>query len=196
MKYPRIPSSLFFLVFISFYPLFSQASDTKTNSPSTPSNTSQEIALPTSYRNIKLGMEIDAVKEALLQDSIFGYRGERDVSLLPGENRSLIETTGSSFIRRAWFQFYEDKLYILTIQMDTEKVDYYSMYTSLTEKYGEPSLLDPKKSQWIDSACILSLERPLTIKYVDKPVFDTLLTESSVQKAQFDILRDAFIKEF
>ena len=37
-------------------------------------------------------MSLDATKSALKSNSDFGYNGDRDVSLLPGENRVLIET--------------------------------------------------------------------------------------------------------
>ena len=55
----------------------------------------QGSSLPGGYSKISLGMSVDEVKDALKSDSQFGYRGERDVSLLPGENRTLIETDTS-----------------------------------------------------------------------------------------------------
>ena len=64
-------------------------------------------ALPKGYRSIVLGMDFEAVKDALKKDGLFGYRGERDVSLLPGENRVLIETSSTGYLARCWFQFYE-----------------------------------------------------------------------------------------
>jgi len=79
-----------------------------------------KAALPAEYRSIRLGMGIDAVKEALKQDAVFGYRGERDVSLLPTENRSLIESAGSYFISRSWFQFYKDNLYTVEIEGESD----------------------------------------------------------------------------
>lgn len=139
---------------------------------------------------------MDAVKEALLTDNLFGYRGERDVSLLPTMNRSLIETVGSSFIKRAWFQFYEEKLYIMTFNLDSEKVDYYSMYSSLVQKYGEPVSLDPRKAVWSDDRVTLSLERPLTVKYVDTEIFKSLLDDSGADRAITDVQRETFINEF
>ena len=39
-----------------------------------------QSSLPNGYAGIKLGMSMDAVKEALQKDGQFGYRGERDVS--------------------------------------------------------------------------------------------------------------------
>ncbi len=153
-------------------------------------------AVPESYRSITLGMDMDAVKEALLADSLFGYRGERDVSLLPTKNRSLIETVGLSFIKRSWFQFYEEKLYIMTFNLDSDLVDYYSIYSALVEKYGEPVSIDPRKAVWSDDRVTLSLERPLTVKYVDSEVFKSLLDESGAGRAAADIGRENFISEF
>ena len=93
-----------------------------------------KAALPAEYRSIKLGMNIDAVKEALKADAVFGYRGERDVSLLPTENRSLIESAGSYFISRSWFQFYKDNLYTMIFKLNTDTVDYYWVYCKFWEK--------------------------------------------------------------
>ena len=148
------------------------------------------------YRTISLGMDIQTVKEQLLADSLFGYRGERDVSLLPTLNRTLIETAGFSFISRSWFQFYEEKLYIMSFYLDSEKVDYYSVYSSLVQKYGEPAFLDPRKAVWSDGRITLSIERPLTVKYIDSAVFASLLDRSGTEKAVSEMLREEFINEF
>ena len=48
--------------------------------------------LPSGYRNITLGMSLEDTKKALIKDSIFGYHGDRDVSLVPGTNKVLIDT--------------------------------------------------------------------------------------------------------
>ena len=56
--------------------------------------------LPQGYRSIKLGMSVEETKKALKADSLFGYRGERDVSLLPGENRMLIETSSDGYFMK------------------------------------------------------------------------------------------------
>lgn len=152
--------------------------------------------LPAGYRNISIGMGFEEVKQALKEDAIFGYRGERDISLLPTQNRTLIETSGSMNIKRSWFQFYEDKLYIIIIQMDTDKIDYYSIYSALTAKYGEPSLIDPKRAVWKNENVSLTLERPLAVKYIDLAVFNELLEKSSTDKAFSDVLREKFINDF
>lgn len=155
--------------------------------------------LPQGFANIRLGMSVDEVKEALQKDSQFGYRGERDVSLLPGENRVLIETDTSrtapySFLDRCYFQFYEDKLYIITINMRTNRLDHYSVFSSLCKKYGNPTTLNPEKSEWENTSILMSLERPLTIKYTDRVVFERLLQESLVEHSYAEKSREEFLQ--
>ncbi|MBQ6567976.1 MAG: hypothetical protein IJL80_13090, partial [Treponema sp.] len=60
--------------------------------PATGRSTASVEPPPSSFGNVSIGMDIESVKKALLADRRFGYRGERDVSLLAGENNKLIET--------------------------------------------------------------------------------------------------------
>lgn len=174
----------------------SAATATGADPSSTGSETPDSGGIPGTYRSVSLGMSLEEAKKALLADHIFGYRGDRDVSLLPTMNRTLIETVGDSFIRRAWFQFHEEALYIMTFNMDPGLVDYYSIYKSLVGKYGEPSALDPRKAMWEDGKVTLSLERPLTVKYMDAEVFASLLGETGADKAAYDLLRENFVNGF
>lgn len=157
-----------------------------------------QAALPGGYKNIRFGMSVEEVKDALKKDMNFGYRGDRDVSLLPGENRTLIETDTSrtapySFLERCWFQFYEDKLYTITVNLRRSKMDHYSVFSALAEKYGMPDSLSPEKSEWKDGSVIMSLERPLTLKYTDRAVFEELQSKSLVQKSAEEQSREAFL---
>ncbi len=156
----------------------------------------EEMPLPDTYRSLTLGMDVDSVKEQLKKDSLFGYRGDRDVSLLHSENRVLIETAGLSFIGRSWFQFYEDHLYVMIFRLNTERIDYYSVYTTLVKKYGEPDSLDPRRALWTDERVTLTLERPLTVKYVDNVVFAGLVEADTTGRAASDILREEFLSDF
>ena len=76
--------------------------------------------LPKGYKSIQLGMNLEETKEELLKDIDFGYHGDRDVSLLPNQNKVLIQTDseyghGSNFLTNCYFQFSDDYLYIITI---------------------------------------------------------------------------------
>ena len=163
----------------------------------TPKNKQQDkTALPAEYRSIRLGMDIGAVKDALKQDAVFGYRGERDVSLLLTENRSLIESAGSYFISRSWFQFYKDNLYTMIFKLNTDTVDYYSVYSKFCEKYGEPTSINPQRAVWEDEHTRVVIERPLIVKYIDLTVFKELISQSTTEKAAAETNRQNFIDGF
>jgi len=155
--------------------------------------------LPHGYRKIQLGMSLEQVKQLLQEDGEFGYHGDRDVSLLPGENRVLIETDAQaghvlSFLDRCWFQFYNDRLYIITINMNTERIDHYSIFSTLCKKYGDPSSLSPEKSVWQDNAVSMSLERPLSLKYIDMGIFNELQKQSLVQDSAQEMTEQMFLE--
>ena len=150
--------------------------------------------LPVAYRDISLGMNIDDVKQMLLSDKLYGYRGERDVSLLPTQNRVLIESEGLSFLNRSWFQFYQDKLYTMTFKLDSDRVDFYSVFRALQDKYGEPTSLDPEKIVWKDDNVTLSLERPLVLKFIDTQVFAEIQNTSKVNKNIEELTRKGFLE--
>ena len=151
--------------------------------------------LPAGYRSVKLGMTLEEVKKALRSDSLFGYRGERDVSLLPGENRVLIETSSGGYLERCWFQFYEDKLYTLIVNFNPEKIDYYSVFTKLLEKYGTPAELTPEQAVWRNEEVILSLERPVSVKYIDRTVFERLGEASRVEESVSETIRSGILED-
>ena len=167
--------------------------------PATGKETASTEAVPDSFGSVKLGMSVDDVKAMLAKDSQFGYRGDRDVSLMAGENRTLIETDSAryapySYLDRCWFQFYEDKLYIMTINMNQEKLDHYSVFSQLCEKYGTPTSLNPDKSEWVSDTVIVDLERPLSIKYTDRTVMEKIQNASFVDKTAKEKSREQFLE--
>ena len=157
--------------------------------------------LPDGYGDVHLGMSLDETKQQLLKNPDFGYSGDRDVSLLPGDARILIETNasggrGSSFLNQCWFQFYNEQLYIITININTQKTDYYSLFTTLCNKYGEPQSLDPQKAVWKSDSITMQLEKPLSIKYIDNETFDMLKTASTIEKSYEEKNQQMFLDEF
>jgi hypothetical protein len=148
------------------------------------------------FRQLSLGMNLDDLKTALISDNHFNFRGDRDVSFLPVRDQSLVETTGVSFIRRAFFQLRDGNVFIMAFSLNTEIIDHYSVFTQLVEKYGEPAYLDPKISYWENDATRISIERPLTVKYIDKSVFDDIVNESGLIQSGQVRLRQDFLNEF
>ena len=58
--------------------------------PSEPLAMPQEKpGVPRTFRNLSLGMSMEAVKEVLAADGLFAYRGDPDVSLLPRPNEKI-----------------------------------------------------------------------------------------------------------
>jgi hypothetical protein len=148
------------------------------------------------FRELQLGMNLEELKKALVADGLFEFRGDRDVSWLPLKEENLVETTGLSFIRRAFFQLREDKVFIMAFSMDTRRIDHYSVFTSLIRKYGEPVSLNPQEAVWENGETRISLERPLTVKYIDMTTFKALMGESQVEQANEVIRRQGFLNEF
>ena len=146
-----------------------------------------------SFRGVELGMDRDSVIAALKKDPIFDYRGPEDLSLLPSPNQSLIEVAGLSFVTRGYFQFYEGKLWVMILVLNPDKVDHYSVYTSLVGKYGEPVALDPKESRWEDKTTRMALERPLSLRYMDMTVYGKLREGAGAKASAQELDRQGFL---
>ncbi|HYW83865.1 MAG TPA: hypothetical protein VFB30_11450, partial [Spirochaetia bacterium] len=153
-------------------------------------------ALPAGFRSISLGMGLDQVKKALSADPLFVYRGDPDVSFLPQTDQYLIECPGTTYLRRAYFQFADSRLFIMILVLDTQKLDHYSIFSALSAKYGPPGSLSPQESVWQSDTVRLSLERPLTVKYVDNKTFSAILAKGGAQKDLDQLSREKFIEQF
>ena len=153
-------------------------------------------APPRQFRSLFLGMALDDLKSALMGDTLFRFRGDRDVSFLPIREQTLVETTGLSYIRRAYFQLSDGAVYIMSFSLDTRLMDHYSVFMSFVRKYGEPVSLSPGEAVWESDDTRVSIERPLTVKYIDKTVFERLVEESKTQKRSELLAREDFLDDF
>ncbi|MBN1685161.1 MAG: hypothetical protein JW852_00825, partial [Spirochaetales bacterium] len=162
---------------------------------STPAG-SQEVPAPVGFAGIEMGMELEAVKDMLRRDSQFRFRGDPDVSMLARPNESLIETEGTSFIERAYFQFFEGKLYTIILALNPERLDHYTMYSQLVDRYGEPASLDPTQVVWEFDSIRMVLERPLSVKYIDTLVFDEILRQNARAESLNALSRERFLEQF
>jgi hypothetical protein len=177
---PRLCLGALLVLFAVFPPLYAQDAAASTE-------------LPRQFRSIRLGMGMEDLKAALTGDGLFNFRGDRDVSFLQSPQQSLVETTGLSFIKRAFFQLNQGELFIMAFTMNTELIDHYSVFTALTEKYGQPDSLSPQQSVWENGSTRVALERPLTIKYIDLGVFNSIVGESAVEVTRELQQRQEFI---
>ena len=70
------------------------------------------------------------------------------------------------------------------------------MFTTLSNKYGKPVTLTPEMAVWDSDSITVQLERPLSVKYIDKETFDMLKTASTVQKSYEEQNLQSFLDEF
>lgn len=159
-----------------------------------PSAVSQQA--PRGFREIRFGMSLDQAKEALARDPYFDYRGDPDVSFLPLSRQSLIECGGTAYISRAYFQFHEQRLYVITLLLDRSVLDHYSLFTTLTARYGPHTELSPSRIRWRFGDTDLALERPLTVKYIDRQVFDRLQQDGVGEVQLEELSRERFLGFF
>lgn len=155
-----------------------------------------ELEVPDRFGNIVLGMSMEDVKKELQADGNFYFRGDPDLSILRRPDQSLIECRGYDFIERAFFQFKEDSLYSITILLNQELLDHYSLFTTLSGKYGNPDRLDPERSVWESETNTLALERPLQIKYLDRKLMEGITTEGKISESLSELSRVQFLEQF
>jgi hypothetical protein len=153
--------------------------------------------LPRGFDSLELGMSMADIKNELLSSNDFLYRGDPDVSLLERENLSLMEVEGFGFFSSAQFQFSAgDRLYAMLLVMNPKTIDYYSIYTTLTGKYGNPTDLSPQRAYWEDGDVRISLERPVMLRYIDRALFAAVRQEGETLESYERISRDDFLSRF
>lgn len=152
--------------------------------------------LPRQFRQLALGMTLDDLQESLTIDPYFNFRGPRDVSFLPIREQTLVETTGPSFIRRAFFQLRDGQVFIMSFTLNTEIIDHYSVFMQFVRRYGQPTSLNPRAAVWENEETRISIERPLTVKYIDRIVFNDIVSESTLIESNQVRLRQEFLNEF
>jgi hypothetical protein len=193
---PRLIGTVTIALFLALAPALTAQQTIQIPSDTPPREKPEPQELPRQFRQLVLGMSLDDLKDNLVKDTFFNFRGDRDVSFLPVREQSLVETTGSSFIKRAFFQLRDGNVFIMSFSLNTEIVDHYSIFTQFVEKYGEPGYLDPKMAIWETEETRISLERPLTVKYIDRTVFNDIISESGLIESNQVQLRRDFINEF
>ena len=178
---------------------------------------------PRGYRGIELRMGLNDVRQRLLNDPWFDYRGESELSMRERPNSSFIDAGGSLFISRGLFQFEateieEEAVYnpddqndtlelspvssiqyqlsAIVLELNPRTIDWYTVYTTLEKRYGEPRELNPQRVWWQDARVRLVLERPLTVKYLDQSIFRPQSSTQSSPIAARAAARSDFLKEF
>jgi len=153
------------------------------------------FSAPDGFLSIKLGLDVDTVKKLLVSEDYLNYRGDPDVSFLPLSAEPLIECDGYMYVDKGYFQFSKKKLFIITIVLDAKKLDYFTLYTSLTAKYGKCTSLNPETVIWEFDSVRLSLERPLTVKYIATKVFDQIKAANQGEENLLSANKKEFLEQ-
>lgn len=153
-------------------------------------------SLPDGFMGIRLGMGLDEVKKELGESPYFNYRGDPDVSMLMVPNRQLIECSGYSFVRKGYFQFQDERLIIITIELDRVRLDFFTMHASLERKYGKASRIDPSGAYWDNGTVMLNLEKPLSVKYMDKITLERMAAGQKEVEERVKTIREEFLELF
>jgi hypothetical protein len=157
----------------------------------------QEVReIPRGFDDLLLGLSLEDTRERLQGNTNFLYRGAPDVSLRPFDQERSIETEGRGYMERGAFLFEEDFLYIITLFLNRERLDYFTIYRTLQSKYGDPDDLSPEAAIWEDEATRMSLERPLTVKYVDLDRFEAQIEEGEMGESLRAQMREIFLEQF
>ncbi len=152
--------------------------------------------LPRGFGTIMFGLSRDEVGERLFDDPNFDYRGEPDVQFLPRREQVVIDTAGFDFVDRGYFQFVDGDLYSIIIKLNTRMMDYFTMYTQLSNTYGHPDAISPQNAVWERGGVRLALERPLSVKYLDLAVFDEIRDEGRMRESDRAAARREFLDQF
>lgn len=153
-------------------------------------------ALPRGFADITFGLSRDEVGERLLDDPNFDYRGDPDVQFLPRREQVVIDTAGFDFVDRGYFQFADGGLYSIIIKLNARMMDYFTMYTQLSTTYGHPDAISPQSAVWERDGVRLSLEKPLSVKYLDLAVFNEIRDEGRMRESDRAAARREFLDQF
>jgi hypothetical protein len=168
----------------------------------TAQDTEQAIPdLPKAYHKYTLGMDAAALVDTLKADTAEFMYQEPDITLsqkgkiYEGSNES-VEVAGRDFVSKAVFQLYDGALSVITLTLNTTLIDYYSVYQTWVKKYGQPQSLSPREAVWQDAAVRISLERPLTLKYIDLKAAGAIAQAAKTRANAIVTMQQQFLNQF
>lgn len=145
------------------------------------------------FDSILLKMDYQTVLSKLEEGTNFIYSNQGPTWI---DENPVIAANGKGYISKGYFHFYESKLYSITIELNNSKIDYYTIFMTLQKKYGKYSAFSPLIVSWESDETILTLERPLLVRYIDKEIHDQLLEASKIKTSKAEKNRESFLEQF
>ena len=125
------------------------------------------------FGTLTLGGSLTDITQRLNESPFFAFDEAVDVSTVPLSQNTLVSVTGPDYIEQGFLQFDDDALISVQLILNRRRIDHFSVYTILTEKYGPPTSLTPQRAIWSSNAVQIAIERPLTVTYIDMGYFDS-----------------------
>ncbi len=137
-------------------------------------STDDTTPLANGFFNVELGFTFDEVVAILQNEPLLVVLEEPEIFVVPESEQKVIradgvkdDATGYRFIQEAFFQFNDDdRLVVLSMSLNTNSIDYFSLFELHNKKYGNANVITPNKAQWNNESTTLIIERPLTVKYI------------------------------
>lgn len=163
-----------------------------------PENTAKgtPAAISNGFEVIEMGMNRETVQENLYRSAFFFYQGEPEVTMLDRPAQTLLNCEGRGIVQKATFHFYEGKLFVITLILNPKEIDYYTLFTQFTKKYGDPEKMSPKAALWENEKTRLGLENPLAIRFVDVTIFDSMEKNGKIKENIKEKTREDFLELF
>ncbi len=158
-----------------------------------PAFSQTQVAIPEGYKEFTFGMTMSAVKDLISKSQEFDSVREEVLTIRTEPDREIITVKGRGFVKRGYFHFNEDKLFHIYLIMNDSKIGYYNLLKGLTEKYGNPNDLDPKRAIWKNQTARVVIEKPSVVKYTSIPVWESLGSNDLADRNVLQINRDDFI---
>ncbi len=118
------------------------------------------------YMGIRIGMTRDEVLGYADERSIIEVPRNRDVEFFPVEDRKILTLSIRPEIPQMYLQFYDEKLYAITVTFDEKYIDFYTLAAELQRKYGPYTSLTPLWRSWEAEGVEVKLEKPAVVKYI------------------------------
>ena len=123
-------------------------------------------AVDVGFMGIYIGMTRDEVLHYADKNNLIHVPKNRDVELFPVEQRKILTLSVNPEIPYMYLQFYNNKLYAITVFFNEKYVDYYTLCEKIEKKYGNYYDLSPEWRKWKVDNIEIRAEKPSVVKYI------------------------------
>ena len=118
------------------------------------------------FMGINIGMSREEVLNFADDDNLIKVPKNRDVEFFPVEDRKILSFSVLPEIPHMYLQFYDDKLYAITVIFNENHIDYFTLIDVVESKYGPYSELVPEWRKWQIGEFEIRVEKPAVVKYI------------------------------